>query len=56
MQMNQVFQLYLKNNPALLYAKLEDVLQSLADRMGNLKDTMQMLQLQRLSTNTLTTF
>ncbi len=56
MQMNQVFQLYLKNNPALLYAKLEDVLQSLADRMGNLKDTMQMLQLQRLSTNTLTSF
>jgi hypothetical protein len=54
--LNDIFNLYLKNNPALLYTKLEDVLQSLADRIGNLKDTMQMLQLQRLSTNTLTSF
>jgi hypothetical protein len=42
-QLNDIFNLYLKNNPALLYAKLEDVLQSLEDRIGGLKDTMQML-------------
>jgi hypothetical protein len=48
-QLNDIFNLYLKNNPALLYAKLEDLLQSLADRKGDLKQTMQMLQLQRLS-------
>jgi hypothetical protein len=42
-QLNDIFQLYLKNNPSLLYAKLEDVQQSLANRLGNLKDTMQML-------------
>jgi hypothetical protein len=31
-QLNDIFFLYLKNNPALLNVKLEDVLQSLADR------------------------
>jgi hypothetical protein len=51
-QLSDIFYLYLKNNPALFYAKLEDVLQSLADRIGDLKDTMQMLQLQRLSNST----
>jgi hypothetical protein len=55
-QLNNIFNIYLKNNPALLYAKLEDVLQSLADRLGDLRDTMQMFQLQRLSTNTHTSF
>ena len=56
LQLNNVFNLYLKNNPSLLYAKLEDVLQSLSDRISDLKDTMQMLQLQRLSTSTLTSY
>ena len=56
LQLNDIFNLYLKNNPSLLYAKLEDVLQSLADRISDLKDTMQMLQLQRLSTSTLTSY
>jgi hypothetical protein len=56
LQLNDIFNLYLKNNPALLYAKLEDVLQSLTDKLQDLKDTMQMLQLQRLSTNTLSSF
>jgi hypothetical protein len=51
-QLSGIFDLYLKNKPALLDAKLEDVLQSLANRIGDLKDTMQMLQLQRHSTST----
>jgi hypothetical protein len=34
-----MFNLYLKNNPALLYAKFKAVLQSLEDRTGDLKDT-----------------
>jgi hypothetical protein len=46
-----IFNLHHKNNPALLFAKLEDVLQLLADRIGDLEDAMQMLQLQRLSTS-----
>jgi hypothetical protein len=56
LQLKDIFNLYLKNNPALLYAKLEDVLQSLTDKLQDLKDTMQMLQLQRFSTNTLSSF
>ncbi len=56
LQLNDMFNLYLKNNPALLYAKLEDVLQSLTDKIQDLKSTMQMLQLQRFSTNTISSF
>jgi hypothetical protein len=39
-QLNNMFNLYLKK-PTLPCAKLEDVLQSLADLIGNLKETMQ---------------
>jgi hypothetical protein len=46
-QLNDTFNLYLRNNPALLLQNL----QSLVDRIGNLKDTMQVLELQRLSSS-----
>ena len=52
-QLRDTFTLYLKNNPALLYAKFDSVLESLTDKLEDLKDTIQMLQLQRLSTSTL---
>ena len=52
-QLREIFQLFIKNNPALLYAKFNDQLQTLADHITILKDTLQMLQLQKLSTNTL---
>ena len=55
-QLNDIFDLFIKNNPALLYAKFNDVLTSLSDRINDLKDTIQMLQLQRLSTSTLNSF
>ena len=53
-QLSDVFSLYLQHNPALLYAQFNTILQSLTDKIGDLKDTIQMLQLQRLSTSTLT--
>ena len=52
--LEQIFALFIKNNPALLYAKFNDLLMSLQDRIHSLQDTLQMLQLQKLSTNTLT--
>ena len=52
--LESIFGLYIKNNPALLYAKFNDQLLTLQDRIYNLKDTVQMLQLQKLSTSLLT--
>ena len=53
-QLENIFSLYIKNNPALLYAKFNDQLMTIQDRIYNLKDTLQMLQLQKLSTSLLT--
>ena len=53
-QLENIFSLFIKNNPALLYAKFNDQLMTIQDRIYNLKDTLQMLQLQKLSTSLLT--
>lgn len=50
--LEQSFPLFIKNNPALLSAKFNDLIQTLQDRIHSLQDTLQMLQLQKLSTNT----
>ena len=52
--LEDIFSLFIKNNPSLLYAKFNDLLQTLQDRIHSLQNTLQMLQLQKLSTNTLT--
>ena len=46
--LQDVFSLLLKNSPSLLYAKINDQLLALQDNIGNLKDTLQMLQLQKI--------
>jgi hypothetical protein len=51
--LEEIFSIFIKNNPALLYAKFNDLLTTLQQHFFNLQDTLQMLQLQRLSTNTL---
>ena len=53
-QLENIFSLYIKNNPALLYAKFNDQLMTIQDKIYDLKDTLQMLQLQKLSTSLLT--
>ena len=52
--LNDVFTLLIKNSPTLLYAKINDQLLALQDNIADLKDTLQMLQLQKLSTSLLT--
>ena len=52
--LENIFSLFIKNNPALLYAKFNDQLMTIQDRIYDLKDTVQMLQLQKLSTSLLT--
>jgi hypothetical protein len=52
--LKEIFSIFIKNNPALLYAKFNDLLTTLQQHISNLQDTLQMLQLQRPSTNTLT--
>ena len=52
-ELTTVFTLFIKNNPALLYAELNDKLMLIQDHITKFRDTIQMLQLQRLSTNTL---
>ena len=54
--LTEIFSLFIKNNPALLYAKFNDQLMILNDHLNNLKDTIQMLQLQKLSTSLLTSY
>ena len=44
----EIFYLLIKNNPALFYAKLNDQLLTLQDNVYNLKDTLQMPQVQKL--------
>ena len=51
--LQEIFSIFIKNNPALLYAKFNDLLVTLQEHIHSLQDTLQMLQLQRLSTNTL---
>ena len=51
--LENIFSSFIKNNPALLYAKFNDQLLTIQDRIGDLKDTLQMLQLQKLSTSLL---
>ena len=48
--LENIFALFIKNNPALLYAKFNDELLTIQDKIYDLKDTLQMLQLQKLST------
>ena len=52
--LEEIFAIFIKNNPALLYAKFNDLRTTLQQHIHNLQDTLQMLQLQRLSTTTLT--
>ena len=52
-ELETVFNLFLKSNPALLYAQLNDKIMMIQDNISKFKDTVQMLQLQRLSTNAL---
>ncbi len=52
--LEEIFSIFIKNNPALLYTKFNELLQTLQQHIYNLQDTLQMLQLHRLSTNTLT--
>ena len=52
--LSDVFALLIKDSPTLLYAKINDQLLSLQDNIADLKDTLQMLQLQKLSTSLLT--
>ena len=51
-----VMTLFIQNNPALLYAKFNDQLMIIAEHFSNLQDTIQMLQLQKLSTSLLTSW
>ena len=51
--LEEIFSIFIKNNPALLYAKFNDLLTTLQQHIYSLQDTLQMLQLQRFSTNTI---
>ena len=48
-----IFALFIKNNPALLYAKFNDQLITIKDKNFDLKDMLLLLQLQKLSTSLL---